>query len=79
MREIILASKSPRRKELLENIGVKFQILVSDVDESVVSKDLFLEIRLQHITGHKKMLISMLKKSTDTVTILESMQIQIVV
>ena len=39
MREIILASKSPRRKELLENIGVKFQILVSDVDESVVSKD----------------------------------------
>ncbi len=40
MREIILASQSPRRKELLENIGVKFQILVSDIDESLVSKEL---------------------------------------
>ena len=40
MREIILASKSPRRRELLENIGVRFHIVVSDVDESVVSKEL---------------------------------------
>ncbi len=39
MRGIILASQSPRRKEILENVGVKFQILVSDVDESVVSRD----------------------------------------
>lgn len=33
MSRIILASNSPRRKELLENLGVKFDIIVSDVEE----------------------------------------------
>lgn len=32
---IILASKSPRRKELLENIGIKPLIIVSDADENI--------------------------------------------
>ena len=31
---IILASKSPRRQELLKGIGLDFQILTKDVDES---------------------------------------------
>ncbi len=31
---IILASKSPRRREILENLGVKFEIIVEDTDES---------------------------------------------
>lgn len=39
MRKIILASKSPRRKELLQNIGLNFAVAVSDADESSVSKD----------------------------------------
>lgn len=30
---IILASKSPRRREILESLGVKFQILTADADE----------------------------------------------
>lgn len=31
---IILASKSPRRREILEMLGLKFEIIVSEVDES---------------------------------------------
>ena len=40
MKKIVLASKSPRRKELLENIGVDFSVIVTDADESQVPKDL---------------------------------------
>lgn len=31
---IILASKSPRRKEILETLGLNFEIIVADADES---------------------------------------------
>ena len=34
--EIILASKSPRRRRLLEKTGLKFKIIPSRVDESSV-------------------------------------------
>ena len=37
--KIILASKSPRRKEILENLGIKFEIIVSDADESSGERD----------------------------------------
>lgn len=33
MKKIILASASPRRKEILEQIGMEFEILVSDKEE----------------------------------------------
>ncbi len=33
---IILASKSPRRKQLLEKLGVEFKIIESDFDESSI-------------------------------------------
>ena len=33
--KIILASKSPRRREILDTMGVSFEIDVADVDESV--------------------------------------------
>lgn len=39
MNKFILASQSPRRKELLETIGLDFEVIVSDADESTVSKD----------------------------------------
>jgi len=35
LREIILASASPRRRTLLHQIGVRFRVVVADVDESV--------------------------------------------
>ncbi len=34
-KQIILASASPRRKELLESIGLEFEVLNSEIDESV--------------------------------------------
>ncbi|MBE5915998.1 MAG: septum formation inhibitor Maf [Pseudobutyrivibrio ruminis] len=33
MMKIILASNSPRRKELLEQVGIEFEVMSSDVDE----------------------------------------------
>lgn len=39
MNRIILASQSPRRKELLSSVGLEFEVIVSDADESVVSKE----------------------------------------
>ena len=39
MRHCILASSSPRRKEILENLGVPFEIFVTDVDESTSQTD----------------------------------------
>nr|MBU6863846.1 Maf family protein [Streptococcus oralis] len=35
MRKIILASGSPRRKELLELADVPFEIIVSEVEETI--------------------------------------------
>ena len=38
--KVILASSSPRRKELLERVGVSFRIMSSEVDEYLESDDL---------------------------------------
>ena len=37
--EFILASQSPRRRELLNAIGLDFEVIVSDADESSVSPE----------------------------------------
>lgn len=37
--QLILASKSPRRREILENLGLEFLVLESGADESSVESD----------------------------------------
>ena len=39
MKRFIVASASPRRKELLENVGLSFEVIPSDADESAVAAD----------------------------------------
>lgn len=65
---IILASKSPRRKEILENIGLKFEIVVSNADESSVTKNPAL---LVTELAYKKAIdvYSSLEDKTDTLVI----------
>lgn len=36
MKKIILASGSPRRKELLDQMGIAYEVIVSDIDEDAV-------------------------------------------
>lgn len=49
MAEFILASGSPRRKEILSAAGVKFSVLVSDADEGAVNKDAPVGIYVQEL------------------------------
>ena len=37
--KLILASKSPRRKEIFENLGIEFEIIVSEADEESGERD----------------------------------------
>ena len=37
--KLILASQSPRRKEILENLGLEFEIITADTDESSAIRD----------------------------------------
>lgn len=39
MKKLILASNSPRRKELLQQIGLEFQVRVSDAQEVITKTD----------------------------------------
>lgn len=43
--KIVLASKSPRRKQILKNAGYSFEVFVSDADEDLEIKDATLLVR----------------------------------
>jgi septum formation protein len=47
----ILASQSPRRREILENLGVEFRVVIADTDESCEEKD---PCRLVEILARRK-------------------------
>lgn len=49
MSEIILASASPRRRELMENMGLGFTVMVSDADETSVDSSVPPEIYVQEL------------------------------
>lgn len=49
MAEFILASGSPRRKELLELMGLDFEVIVSEADEDSVPKDMIPELYVQEL------------------------------
>ena len=66
MKKIILASQSPRRKELLEKCGYPFLIDVADIDETInTENDLKEEIRLLSIRKAKEVL----KRHKDAIVI----------
>ncbi|MGI6607816.1 MAG: Maf family protein [Erysipelotrichaceae bacterium] len=52
MKKLILASKSPRRKELLELLGFDFDVVVSDVNETV-SENLSIEEMVKALAYQK--------------------------
>lgn len=49
MSEIILASASPRRRELLKNMGLEFAVMVSEADEESVDASVPPEIYVQEL------------------------------
>ena len=49
MADFILASASPRRRELMNITGLDFEVVVSDADESVVPKDLPIKLYVQEL------------------------------
>ena len=66
MKKIILASASPRRKELLTTAGVEFEVLVSDADETIPEGTAPKDAAM--MTAEKKAL-AVAEKCTDCVVI----------
>ena len=53
MRSIILASASPRRQELLNNIGLKFEIIKSNFEENISDENISPEALAQQLAYGK--------------------------
>ena len=57
-KKIILASASPRRKDILSNLGLKFEIIPSDIEENIenqsFSKELIEKLALDKVTDVRK-------------------------
>ena len=56
MRRFILASASPRRKEILESAGYTFEIIVSDADENI-TEELSPEKTVEELAKRKAMAV----------------------
>ena len=84
--DIILASSSPRRKEILETVGVSFRVVTSEADESVpegLSPDKVVceiagrkcEAVLEHLKSEDRLHGETLVIACDTVVVYEGMVI----
>ena len=63
---IVLASKSPRRKELLSLLNIPFEIIVSDIDEKIdLNNDIYSEIEKLSFQKAK----AVFKKNNDAIVI----------
>lgn len=72
--KLILASQSPRRREILSNLGVQFEVKVSDADESSDERDpkrLVEELSLRKAEAVREALLHE-GRGTDNVVILAS-------
>lgn len=79
MEKIILASASPRRKEILEAVGIPFEVVRSDADESSISFGCAAQVYVQELallkaTAAAKKLIdkkrkNMLVVAADTIVV----------
>ena len=49
MKKLVLASASPRRREILENTGLEFRVAVCDADESRVDKSIPVSMYVQEL------------------------------
>lgn len=67
MRKIILASQSPRRRELLAQIGVPFTVEVSDTDENVSGTDP--KVIVQELARRKALAVAS-RHAGETVTVI---------
>lgn len=66
MKRFILASASPRRKELLEAMGIDFDVLVSEADEGQIPRDIQPKLYVQEL--------ALLKAAATAKTALKSKQ-----
>ncbi len=67
-RKIILASTSPRRREILSRLGVDFEIITSDVDENIDGEGISPELYVQELALLKgQAVVTQLKPEKDVV------------
>ncbi len=76
MAKLVLASKSPRRRELLENLGVDFQIMTEEVEEDMTSNVVPTELAMYNALQKARALLPRLQDeaivlAADTIVVKE--------
>ena len=56
MKEIILASASPRRREIMDMLNVNYRVVISNVREEL-DETLTIEERIKSLAGQKAMAV----------------------